>query len=76
MDSKIKIKVEAEGKNQIEAEELIIKALTNETHKDEFRDPANQHAADVMIAVNEKLFDNMLEEIFKELESEDFNGNE
>lgn len=76
MDSKIKIKVEAEGKNRIEAEERIVKALTANTHKDGFRDPANQHVADVMLAVHSKLFDSMLEEIFKELESEDFSGNE
>ena len=68
----VKVKIQkSKGMSQIEAEALVVKALTADTHKETFNDEANQHAADVVSMAHEKILDDLMDEIFGELENEE-----
>jgi len=71
-NKKVRVKIEkTKNLSQIEAESLIVKALTSDPHKDEFIDKGNQHAAEVLEKAHKKIFDEIMNGIMNELDNEE-----
>ena len=70
---KVKLEYEA-GENPLEADELLVKALTQhaqgEGHKEDFQDPAARDLMSKIVKKHEKMFDKMMREIIEEIKKD------
>lgn len=75
MDHELKIKIERpKDMSREEAEELLYKALSmpreGNAHEGGFQDPAMQSVADLMTQLHKRTVETLLDEIFREIDSE------
>jgi hypothetical protein len=67
------------GETLRDAEDSLLKAMNHhnsgEVHTEGFQDPAMDHVADRMISAHSKIYQEMLQEIFEELDKDFSDGN-
>ncbi len=77
--SKVKIYL-APGETLRDAEDSLLKALNHhnsgDVHVETFQDPAMDNVADRMISAHSKIYQEMLQEIFEELDKDYNSGNQ
>ena len=77
--SKVKIYL-APGETLRDAEDSLLKALNHhnsgDAHVETFQDPAMDSVADRMVSIHSKIYHEMMQEIFAELDKEYSSGNQ